>query len=324
MNQSRPTSDVVIIGAGMAGITAARELTREGLTVTILDKGRAVGGRMATRRIGDARFDHGAQHFSARSEAFGDAVAAWIEGGVAAIWYEGRSITQPDRGREPRHVGTDGMRGIPASLAEGLDVRSSTRVTRIRTDDGVVVVGTDGGGFTGRACIATAPVPQLLELVDMSAHSGLADELTAITYDPCLAVMAELDQPSGLADGHAAFGSGPVAWIADNQHKGISTVPAVTIHSSAAFALEHLEANATAWTRALVTNAAPHLAGTIIAATGHRWRYSQPRRTRDDGSRLLSGTAPIVLAGEVFAGAKVEGAYLSGVSAARSVLEQLD
>jgi hypothetical protein len=202
-------------------------------------------------------------------------------------------------------------------------VRTTTQVVRIREVDGSVRVETDTGVFRGRAGIVTAPVPQLLNLVDLSTEVTLADELEAITYDPCLAVMAELDQPSRLPEGHAAFNSGPIAWIADNHHKGVSATPAVTIHSSAGFALEHLEDDPAAWTDLLLAEAAPHLAGTVTAAVGHRWRYSQPRTTRNDGSRVLSGSAPLVLAGEVFAGAKVEGAHLSGRSAAQNVLERL-
>ncbi|MDJ0962046.1 MAG: FAD-dependent oxidoreductase [Acidimicrobiia bacterium] len=314
---------MLIVGAGMAGLTAGRELARAGLDVTIIDKGRTVGGRMATRRIGDARFDHGAQHFSARSSAFSAEVDRWLETGVARVWYEGRSITRPERGREARHVGADGMRGIPTELARDLDVRSGTQVHRVQDDAGSLRVETDRGAITGRGCVVTAPIPQLLQLVDFSTDPGLADELAAITYDPCLAVMAQLDGPSELDDGHAASTTGPVAWIADNHHKSISDVPAVTIHSSAAFALQHLDHDPAGWVDALTTAAAPHLTGKATTATGHRWRYSQPRTTRNDGSRGVRGSAPLVLAGEVFAGAKVEGAYLSGVSAAQRVLDRL-
>jgi predicted NAD/FAD-dependent oxidoreductase len=315
--------DVVIVGAGMAGLTAARELVSAGLRVTVLDKGRSVGGRMATRRIGAARFDHGAQHFSARSDTFSATVDRWITTGIAAVWYQGRSVTQPDRGRESRHVGTNGMRGMPTHLAEGLDVRSAVQVTRVETDGSSAQVSTDRGNLTGRSCIVTAPLPQTMDLLDPVEHSGLFDELDRITYDPCLAVMAELDDPAGLTDGHRALSDGPAAWIADNHHKGISAAPAVTIHSSAEFARRYLEADSSEWMPKLLAAATPHLAGTVVAATAHRWRYSQPRESRDDGSRMLGGPVPIVLAGEVFAGAKVEGAYLSGRSAARTLLGRL-
>ncbi|MSO32728.1 MAG: FAD-dependent oxidoreductase, partial [Ilumatobacteraceae bacterium] len=59
---------VVVVGAGIAGLTAARALSHAGHSVIVLDKGRSVGGRMATRRIGDATVDHGAQFFTVRSD----------------------------------------------------------------------------------------------------------------------------------------------------------------------------------------------------------------------------------------------------------------
>jgi len=64
------TWDTVIVGAGMSGLVAAKELTSAGLNVLVIDKGRGLGGRMAYRRIGEAIFDYGAQYISARSEFF--------------------------------------------------------------------------------------------------------------------------------------------------------------------------------------------------------------------------------------------------------------
>ena len=61
MPDSERDADVLVVGAGMAGVTAAAELRRAGRRVLVLDKGRAVGGRLASRGVGAATFDHGAQ-----------------------------------------------------------------------------------------------------------------------------------------------------------------------------------------------------------------------------------------------------------------------
>ena len=68
---------VAIIGAGLAGLIAGRELFRGGADVIVFDKGRSPGGRLATRRIGGATLDHGAQFFTVRSPAFAAQVADW-------------------------------------------------------------------------------------------------------------------------------------------------------------------------------------------------------------------------------------------------------
>ena len=324
---STTSPQVLIIGAGMAGLAAANELRRHGATPLVLDKGRAVGGRMATRRIGDARYDHGAQHFSARSAAFRDEVTRWRESGLVHEWFRSRSLTQATGAVEPRHAARGGIRSIPEYLAAGLDVITAVTVESIELDpSGITAVA--GGNIVAAAdaAIITPPVPQtraLLANSGIALPGGAAAMLESIEYDACLAVMARLDGPSGLPDGHATPGDDSIAWIADNRHKGVSEVPAVTIHSTPEFAARHLEDPPERWAAALVDHARRLLAGTITEYTGHRWRYSQPRRVFDVGAVSIDGPVPTVLAGEVFAGSRIEGAYTSGRAAAAQVLERL-
>ncbi len=78
---------VVIVGAGIAGLVAATACEAAGFDVVVIDKGRGVGGRTATRRIGAATFDHGAQFFTARSDEMRQMVEAWRAAGVVAEWH---------------------------------------------------------------------------------------------------------------------------------------------------------------------------------------------------------------------------------------------
>ncbi len=314
-------TEVCIVGAGLAGLIAATELAREGVATVVVDKSRAVGGRMSSRTVGPDRFDQGAQHIGTRDAAFGRELAGWVEAGVAREWFRTRGRS----GRiEPRFVGVGGMRSIPEHLAAGLGVRTGVTVGAVKRSPGGIVAEIDGGAtIAARGVILTPPLPQLLALVDaggLALPTGLRSRLAAVSYDACLAVMAELDGPSGLPDGHASFDEGPVAWLGDNQDKGTSATSTLTIHSSADFAAEHLEADPDEWTPRLCAAAAAHLEATIVAARGHRWRYAEPQTTFDDGAVAVPGDAPVVLAGEVFAGAKVEGAFLSGRAAAELVL----
>ncbi|NNC75867.1 MAG: FAD-dependent oxidoreductase, partial [Acidimicrobiia bacterium] len=119
---------VVVIGAGMSGLTAARHLAEAGLRAVVLDKGRAVGGRMATRRIDKATFDHGAQHISVRTEPFARVMEHLVARGTARVWLRTASLTHPERGIEERYAGEGGMRRIPEDLAHGLDVTTAATV----------------------------------------------------------------------------------------------------------------------------------------------------------------------------------------------------
>jgi predicted NAD/FAD-dependent oxidoreductase len=317
---------VLIIGAGLAGLTAARELEKADVASVLLDKGRKPGGRMATRSIGEARFDHGAQHFGMRDPAFRQIAKEWMAAGLVREWFDAARSNR-DGTPNTRHGAVGGMRRIAEHLAQGLDVRTSVTATRLEvTGNGVTAWEGDTVLAEGRAVLVTAPVPQTCELLDASELSppvALRSRLDAIRYHACLAVMASLDGPAGLSAGHISPGTGPIGFIGDNEHKGVSKVPAVTIHSSPQFAAQHMNAAVDNWVKELCDEAASFLVSSITRATGHRWRYAEPTTTLDTGAASYHAGVPVVLAGEVFAGARIEGAFLSGREAARRLLEMM-
>ena len=317
---------VLIIGAGMTGITAARALRHAGVDVMLVDKGRAVGGRMATRRIGEATFDHGAQHISVRTVEFEREIEALVQKGIAEVWFRSGSVAHPERGIVNRYAGVGGMRRIPEALAEGLVVSMGVAVDRLRIDaDGVAAF--TGGTLvaTADATILTPPLPQtraLLAASNLERGDSIAS-LAGVEYDATLAVMVVLDAPAELPDGHRAFDCGPIGWLADNQEKGVSAVPALTIHSSADFARRHLEMEPREWMAELLAAARPFHHGLVTDAVAHRWRFALPRTTLAAGAVAIEAPVPVVLAGEVFAGARVEGAHTSGLAAAQLIIERV-
>ena len=152
-------------------------------------------------------------------------------------------------------------------------------------------------------------------------HPTALQQLRSFEYDACLAAMLTLDRPTGWRDGHLVPQDGVVAWMGDNQHKGVSEVPAVTVHSTPEFAEKFLESTVDEWLPVLVSEASIHIDGQVVASEGHRWRYSQPRNPLTLGAVVGNTRPPILFAGEAFAGARVEGAFLSGMAAARSLEE---
>ncbi len=68
--------NIAIIGAGVAGVSAANVLKARGYNVTIFEKSRGYGGRCATKRWDGHVVDHGAQYFTIRDARFRAAVQA--------------------------------------------------------------------------------------------------------------------------------------------------------------------------------------------------------------------------------------------------------
>jgi predicted NAD/FAD-dependent oxidoreductase len=333
-----PIHSCLVVGAGISGLLAARELQETGVEVTVLDKGRGVGGRMATRRIGDstdsntrAVFDHGAQFFTVRGERFGSLVDSWLSDGAVAEWSRGFPTPQeaPTDGH-PRYRGAEGMTSIPKHLAHGLNVRTGERVNRIdQKSSGWRLTTESGSEYEAGALLVTAPAPQALALAE-SGEFRLAgedrDALAGIEYDPCVALMvrlaegeAPLPEPGGLQ-----IKSEPLDWISDNRLKGISAAPALTIHAGPGWSRQHYDAPDEELTDMLLQLASDaigsDLSPLVLDSSIARWRYSWVTQPYPEACLVASSEAPLVFAGDGFGKPKVEGAALSGLDAADRLL----
>lgn len=322
METTEHTTDVVVIGAGIAGLIAAGELKRAGLHVLVLDKGRGVGGRIATRRIGGATFDHGAQFITQRNPRFAAVLEKCQQLGALEEWGRvGANGLDSDR----RWRGKPAMSAVAKSLSLGLDLQLETPVTAVRLNgERWQLETTTGRTFLAGAVVLTPPVPQSIALLDaggLTLAPELRTRLAAIEYERCLTIMALLDGPSRIPPpGGFTPPDGPIAWIADNQLKGISAEPAVTIHATPAFSLEHWDRDRNESARALLNAAVPWLGAEVTSFQVHGWRYSKPKRVDPAPCVLVSQSPRLVLAGDAFAGPLVEGAALSGWAAAEAIL----
>ena len=315
---SNHDAEILILGAGMAGLSAATELQCAGRRVLVLEKSRSVGGRMATRRMGAAVFDHGAQFMTARSVRFQATLGGMAENGAVMEWSRGFA-GQADG--HPRWRGDPGMTAVPKLLAKGVDVRLERQVASLSViATGWLARTDDGDEFTAGALLLTPPVPQSLALLadgGFEPMEPMKTRLAAIEYERCLAVLAVLDGPSRIPPpGGRHFTEGPIAWLADNQMKGISPRPAVTIHANHDFSVEHWEGDRQESGRELLLAAAPWLGAAVSDFQVHAWRYSKPLRVEECACLVANEAPPLIFAGDAFAGSKVEGAAASGWAAA--------
>lgn len=325
---SRETS-VLIVGAGLAGLAAGRRLHGAGIDVILLDKGRGVGGRCATRRFESHAFDHGAQFFTVRDPAFAAAVRAWDDAGLVREWFH--ALPDPPKSSEedahPRYCATRGMNSLAKHLAEDLVVRTSTRAVQARRTGAFWEVTVESGEVNrAPTVILTAPMPQSLALLDDETRRALLDEcpsLAEVSYEPCFSVMLVLDGPSAIPDpGALRFDGSLIAWMADNTRKRCETgCAAITIHTSTRFTCDHLEASHDAIAAQVIEAARPWLGGQVRRRQVHRWLYSRPVGFAGRPCVNLGAPPHLVLAGDcMLPPSRLEGAYLSGNAAADVLL----
>ena len=317
---------VVVVGAGVAGLAAARRLTDTGFAVRVVDKGRSVGGRLATRRIGGARLDHGAQFFTVRTDDFGQMAARAERDGVVHEWCRGFSA---DGDGYPRYAARDGLNRLGKYLAKGLDVTLDMRIRTARVSGRLWELSAAKDRLVADALVLTAPMPQNLALLDaggIELETELRSRLAAVAYHPTLALLVALDGPPALPPpGGVQLSEGPFGFIADNKAKGASREHAVTLHVTHALSTRLWDDDPEAVRSELLDLARPWLGEAEPTEVQlKRWRYAQPvAPATHEFEATVTGGAPLVFAGDAFAGAKVEGAYRSGCAAAahlRSVL----
>lgn len=315
--------NVVVVGSGLSGLVASQLLVQHGHHVTVFDKGRGVGGRLATRRIGDAVFDHGAQFFTVREDEFDRHVQEWIAAGAVREWCRGFG---PDQDGYPRYVGSAGMTSIAKHLSQwlanhGVEIHQSALVFSVLAEgNGWKTTLDDGTSVVSDAVILTCPIAQSFGFV-FTAGVDMPEDLRGIDYDRTLGLLAVVDQPPLLpAPGAVQNPDDTFSFVGDNMAKGISPVPAVTFHANPAWSLAHWDTPHDEAEALLTELARPYL-GTarIVASNYKRWRFATPQRTWPE-RHWSNDAGTLVVAGDAFSGPRIEGAALSGLSAARAVM----
>jgi renalase len=304
-----------VIGAGMAGLACARRLADAGLAPVVFDKGRGIGGRLATRRGTDGvQFDHGAQYVTARGEGFAALLDAMWRAGAAAPWDDGSGRSHL--------VGTPGMSALAKHLGAGLDVRQDAEVSGLRRSDvgWEMVVGTAIHRFD--RIVLTAPAPQVAAL--LGAGHPFGAELSVVRLDPCLTLMAAMDPAAPRPFVTRADDDDPLAWIANDATKpGRAGTACWVAQAGPAWSAAHLQQDAAALAALMLPMLCDRLGvapGAVRYAAAHRWRYARVAVPlgrpfmRDASGTLHAG-------GDWCLEARVEAAWLSGDAIARDILE---
>lgn len=324
---------IVIVGAGLAGLTAANTLLAAGSVageeLIVLEADDDVGGRLATETVDGARFDHGAQFFTVRTERFGRQVDTWLADGAAVEWCRG--FAEVDG--YPRYRGAEGMHSLATHLADrareaGVTITTAAPVL-LTTDDGLLVAWPEGS-VRPEALVLTPPVPESRALLTTGgvALDPMAATLDDVEFHRVIAVLAVLDDDPGFpAPGAYQQPDDPTfSFVADNRAKGISERPGVTFHTSHARSIELWDAEDQTVLSTLRPEIDRYCEPSIVRSLHvRRWRHSGPvQAVGEPFLQVASIPGPVVVAGDGFGGSKVEGAFTSGATAGDHLAQYFD
>lgn len=311
---------VAVVGAGIAGLVAARDLAAARHRVAIIEKSRGLGGRMAARRVGGTVVDHGLPVLEVPP---GGTMAGLVQAfGPGAVALDGDAVAWPA-----------GMTLMPKAMAAevsstgGVELLLDTRVAALRAGTQGIEVAQDQGNTIGvfDAVVITAPAPQAVELLEHSPEPGRADALRVVQYDPAVMVLAgfTMDEPGWVA---ARPDSGPVAYVTNEAVKGRppvdGAVPVVArLRPDASERLfdasdDLVLAEAIPAMRTVLGPGTPEPVWTQVK----RWRYCVARSRIDQGLANPEGSRIIIAGDAVAPGPTVEDVARTGEWAARRLI----
>jgi len=352
--------DVVVIGAGMAGLIAAQQLHQGGYRVLVVEKSRGLGGRLATRRVEGQPIDHGCRFLSPfRQEP--DFLAGLLQRGVLRPWspqsydLDGSGEIRPRPQTETYYGAPLGMTAVAKVLADGLPINRLCRVNRLSpraTTWTVTWENSQGIPATAdaRGVIAAIPAPQFLPLVSPAGQPEPLDPclqpLAAVQFDPVITVLAGYapggnyavkgapaiaPTVTGVTDpGWMIFGQGhnAVRWLGlDSGKRSQPAYPTVVIHSTPGFAANYLDSPELTDVGQALLQAAARDVGTWLQTPTwtqtHRWRYGFVNYPLDQGIWTQADRPGLVACGDWCGGPNAEAAFNSGKKAANKIMQAL-
>ncbi|MCS6793300.1 MAG: FAD-dependent oxidoreductase [Oscillatoriaceae bacterium SKW80] len=356
--------DIAVIGAGMAGLTCAQQLQQAGYSVVVVEKSRGVGGRVATRRVGNTRVDHGARYLEPKSELLRRLVLVLRSRGIVDIWTDTTYAVNPITGKLSvaeaggwclYYVAPEGMNAVGKFLASDLNIWLNRRVQRLAAKDGKIWYLTLEAAnedaqtpteLTARAVVVAIPAPQALillaPLTDLPAE--FLRKVRYAEYQPCISVLAAYPafRQQDMAQRDVGWRAvifpkeSQLAWIGwDSSKRALSAQPVFVLHSSPEFAQQYLDAeDLQPAAQALIAEAAKFLlpwGNSPEWMQVHRWRYAFPSYPLSETCLSAATPLPLVCCGDWCGGDVggnfIESALNSGIAAAKTVnqfLENLD
>ena len=325
---------IAIIGTGISGITIAQNL-KDFANVSLFEKSRSVGGRMAFRRSDPYEFDHGAQFFIAKNKNFKDFITPLLDEEVIRIWharfaeYESNKLVRKINwdSEYPHYVGAPGMNAIAKYLSKDLDIKLNTKVDKIvkNTKYGWELFD-DNKNILGEFdwVISTAPPLQSAEILPKCFE--YQEELISKKMVGCFSLMLGFKKALPLLWDAALISNADISWISINNSKpGRAKSLSMLIHSTNSWAEKHLSddrQSVISYLNKETTRIIGHDTSRADHIDIHAWRYANIGKQKDS-NLLIDYKNNLASCGDWLTHGRIESAFEAGFRMANTIKQTI-
>lgn len=319
-----------IVGAGISGLYLGSQFLKNGKKITISEKSKGVGGRLATRRDERARYDHGAQMISLsqdeKDSKIGSLLQEWKSNSWIDFWCESNN-------RQLFSV-QSGMTSLAKRLAENQNVLKEEKLISIQLEkEAVVSVMESGKQIHSDSLFLTCPLPQSLEILRNSSLS-YDRSLENLKYAKALVGLIELESESinveNVLPPYRDHLNSEIFSISEQKSKKVSDVTCFTVNMTEAWSEENfslqddqiLEQICQCFSDLVLSLKSKN--SDVVSKQSRRlvfrsqqlkkWRYSHPLNQYHKLHYFLPQDSRVCLLGDAFGGGSILGALRSAQS----------
>jgi len=343
--------DVVVVGAGLAGLVCAQRLRLAGLRVIVVEKSRGLGGRLATRRLSGTCADHGVRYLDVQGPLTDLLIQTLLHQNLLQPWLTRLEVVESGKSyslSKTCYTASNGLTAVAKWLAADLEIWLGQRLYRlIQADSGwqldlesqnlAVQALEPNAVLRAQSVVMAIPAPQALALLEplIAEMPDLIRILQEVQFDPCLTAIGTFAAPASrvsLPQQAVKFlNHADLVWVSLESSKGRDLeIPTLVVQSTPDFANLHLEANdlrpvgkllLEEAAEALLPNGINGL-NSPVELQVHRWRYGLVRQPLSQQCLAETRPLPLVCCGDWCGGDQIEAALASGLAAAAQT-EQL-
>jgi predicted NAD/FAD-dependent oxidoreductase len=337
---------IAVVGAGISGLSAGRELANAGHEVLVFEKSGGYGGRLATRYAGkdqSQKLDHGVPFFTAEKPEFKKFIEELKEKNILTTW-DGNFAERDKAGRitsseigNQYYIATGGMNKIGKYLGRNLDIRLNEKVgglthigeNRTKKRSWMLNFPT-ARTESADAVIIAAPARQAYAMLNTTIDEietlKLVREIDEVEYESQYSLMVGFEK-NDIPDWNALECDDEIInWISNESTKRSINANNLVIHTTSAFAKKHLYTDRDKIKETILDQLSTILGGWAALPDWsqlHLWRYSRAINPLPyDYMEIKGNDTPLALVGSYMNGNSVESAYLSGLQLGRHWVEQ--